>query len=57
LMFKSNKYREPNKAHYRSKYAILTESPAPGTTLDFISVDDLKLGYKFLDTPGVPNLT
>ena len=57
LMFKSNKYREPNKAHYRSKYAILTESPAPGTTLDFISVDDLRLGYKFLDTPGVPNLT
>ena len=57
LMFKSNKYREPNKVHYRSKYATLTEAPAPGTTLEMVSVDELKLGYKFLDTPGIPNLT
>lgn len=56
-MFKSNKYREPNKVHYRSKYALLTEAPAPGTTLDFVSIDDLRLGFKILDTPGIPNLT
>jgi ribosome biogenesis GTPase A len=57
LMFKSNKYREPNKVHYRSKYALLTEAAAPGTTLDMVSVDDLRLGFKILDTPGIPNLT
>lgn len=56
-MFKSNKYREPKKVHYRSKYALLTEAAAPGTTLDMVSVDDLRLGFKFLDTPGIPNLT
>jgi 30S ribosome assembly GTPase len=57
LMYKSNKYRDSNKVHYRSKYAVLTEAPAPGTTLDFVSVEDIRLGYKFLDTPGIPNLT
>lgn len=56
LIFKSNKYKDPNKIHYRSKYDILTESPAPGTTLEMISVDDVRLGYKMLDTPGIPNL-
>lgn len=56
LIYKSNKYKEPNKVHYRSKYATLTESPAPGTTLDFISVEEARLGYKILDTPGIPNM-
>ena len=56
LIYKANKYKEPNKTHYRSKYATLTESPAPGTTLDFIAVDDIKIGYKVMDTPGIPNL-
>jgi len=57
LIYKSSKYKEPNKVHYRSKYATLTEAPAPGTTLDMISVEEVRLGYKFLDTPGIPNLT
>ncbi len=57
LVFKSNKYKEPSKVHYRSKYATLTEAPAPGTTLDMVAVDDIRIGYKFLDTPGVPNVT
>lgn len=57
LIFKSNKYKEPHKAHYRSKYATLTESAAPGTTLDFVSVEEIRLGYKILDTPGIPNVT
>lgn len=56
MIFKANKYKEPNKVHYRSKYATLTESPAPGTTLDFVTVEDIRIGYKILDTPGIPNL-
>jgi 30S ribosome assembly GTPase len=56
LIFKSNKYKEPHKIHYKSKYTVLTESAAPGTTLEMISVDEVRLGYKILDTPGVPNL-
>lgn len=56
LIYKSNKYKEPNQVHYRSKYATLTESAAPGTTLDFISVEEARLGFKILDTPGIPNM-
>lgn len=55
MVFKANKHKEPNKAHYRSKYAVLTESAAPGTTVDFISVEEIRLGFKILDTPGIPN--
>lgn len=34
---------------------LLTVSPVPGTTMDFIQVDDLKVGLKVYDTPGIPN--
>jgi len=57
LIFKSNKYKDPNKIHYRSKYAVLTEAPAPGTTQDLVGIEEIKIGYKILDTPGIPNLT
>lgn len=56
LIYKSRRYKEPNKIHYRSKYNILTESAAPGTTLEMVNVEEVKLGFKFLDTPGIPNL-
>lgn len=57
MIYKGNKYKEPGKVHYREKYSILTESGMPGTTLDLVSVDEIKLGFKMLDTPGIPNLT
>ena len=57
LVYKSNKYKDPNKIHFRSKYATLTEAPAPGTTQEMVSVEEVKIGYKILDTPGIPNLT
>jgi hypothetical protein len=38
-LFKSNKYKDPSKIHYRQKYDILTESAAPGTTLDLVTVE------------------
>lgn len=38
LIYKSNKYKDQNKVHYKSKYNILTESAAPGTTLEMINV-------------------
>eukprot|EP00347_Sterkiella_histriomuscorum_P020009 403339447 len=56
MIYKSNKHKEPNKIHYKSKYSILTESAVPGTTLEMVNVEDVRLGFKFLDTPGVPNL-
>ena len=34
---------------------LLTASPLPGTTMDFIEVKDLKYGLKIYDTPGIPN--
>lgn len=39
MLFKDNKYKEPTKIHYRQKYDILTASAAPGTTLDFVTVE------------------
>jgi ribosome biogenesis GTPase A len=34
---------------------LLTVSPLPGTTMDFIKVDDVHMmGIKIYDTPGVP---
>lgn len=56
MIYKTNKYKSPNKIHYKSKYSILTESAIPGTTLEMVNVEDVRLGFKFLDTPGVPNL-
>ena len=34
---------------------MLTSSPLPGTTMDFIEVKDIKFGLNIYDTPGVPN--
>ena len=34
---------------------LLTASPVPGTTMDFIEVQDIKFGLKIFDTPGIPN--
>ena len=39
LIFKMNKYKDPAKIQYRQKYDVLTESPAPGTTLDLVTVE------------------
>lgn len=33
---------------------LLTVSPLPGTTMDFIQVEDLHVGFKVFDTPGIP---
>lgn len=34
---------------------LLTVSPLPGTTMDFVKIDDLHMGgVKVFDTPGVP---
>lgn len=33
---------------------LLTVSPLPGTTMDFIQVEDLHVGFKVYDTPGIP---
>jgi len=56
MLFKSNKYKDPSKIHYKEKFDILTESPAPGTTLDLVTVEQFKIGYRVIDTPGIPNM-
>ena len=56
LLYKSNKYKDVKKLHYRQKYDILTESAAPGTTLDLVTVEQLNLGFRVIDTPGIPNM-
>ena len=56
LLYKSNKYKDSKKIHYREKYNILTESPAPGTTLEMITVEQFSIGFRVIDTPGIPNM-
>lgn len=58
LLFKSTKYRNKNKKKkmYRQKYDVLTESAAPGTTLEMVTVEEFKLGFRVIDTPGIPNM-
>lgn len=56
LLFKSNKYRDFSKIHYKQKYDVLTESPAPGTTLDLVTVEAFNIGFRVIDTPGIPNM-
>jgi 30S ribosome assembly GTPase len=56
LLFKSNKYKDASKNHYREKYNVLTEAALPGTTLDLVTVEQFKIGYRVIDTPGIPNL-
>lgn len=41
---------------YRQKYDVLTESAAPGTTLEMITVEQFKIGFRVIDTPGIPNM-
>lgn len=56
MIYRANRYKDPHKIHYRSKYDILTESAMPGTTLELINVEEVRTGFKFIDTPGIPNL-
>lgn len=56
MLFKTNKYKDADKVHYREKYNVLTESALPGTTLDLVTVEQFKIGYRVIDTPGIPNL-
>ncbi len=42
MIYKLNKFKNPAKIHYRSKYDVLTESPLPGTTMDFINVESVR---------------
>ncbi len=49
---------EPFKLHSQEETPRieLTSSPFPGTTLRVLPIEDLHLGWKIYDTPGVPNL-
>ena len=40
LLYKSKKYKKDKEDKvYREKFNILTESPAPGTTLEMVTVE------------------
>lgn len=58
MLYKSHKYSNKNKKRmlYRQKFDVLTESPAPGTTLEMVTVEEFKIGFRVIDTPGIPNL-
>lgn len=56
LQKKTTRFNEPGKMLHKTK--LLTESPVPGTTLDFVKIDAVKkVGFKVFDTPGIPSTT
>lgn len=57
LLYKSKKYKKEKESLevYKEKFNILTESPAPGTTLEMVTVEQFKIGFRVIDTPGIPN--
>lgn len=57
LLYKQNKYKDAKKITRREKFNILTESAAPGTTLDLVTIEEFSIGFRVIDTPGIPNLT
>ena len=48
------------KSKYQTKkskeHAVLTESALPGTTQEMITVEQFRLGFRVIDTPGIPNM-
>mmetsp|Transcript_15942 Transcript_15942/g.24658 ORF Transcript_15942/g.24658 Transcript_15942/m.24658 type:complete len:199 (-) Transcript_15942:512-1108(-) len=59
LLFKQQRKRNKKnqkRAVHKEKYNILTTSSAPGTTLDLVTIEEFKLGFRVIDTPGIPNL-
>jgi ribosome biogenesis GTPase A len=46
------------QSHKKNKKAeVLTESHLSGTTQTMVTVEQFKIGFKVIDTPGVPNDT
>ena len=35
---------------------MLTESALPGTTQEMITVEQFNIGFRVIDTPGIPNM-
>lgn len=35
---------------------LLTESALPGTTQEMVTVEQFKIGFRVIDTPGIPNV-
>ena len=50
----------PRKATIKKRKAdpvILTESALPGTTQEMITVEQFNIGFRVIDTPGIPNMS
>mmetsp|Transcript_16489 Transcript_16489/g.27999 ORF Transcript_16489/g.27999 Transcript_16489/m.27999 type:complete len:185 (-) Transcript_16489:319-873(-) len=56
LLFKSKKNKSGKNVTFKEKFDVLTKSPAPGTTLDLVTVEEFNVGFRVIDTPGIPNL-
>ena len=39
----------------RGEHILLTEAALPGTTQEMITVEQLSLGFRVIDTPGIPS--
>ena len=40
-----------------SEPLLLTESALPGTTQEMITVEQFNIGFRVIDTPGIPNMS
>ena len=37
--------------------AVLTESALPGTTQEMLTIEQFNVGFRVIDTPGIPNMS
>jgi ribosome biogenesis GTPase A len=47
-----------NKKKYKKKDSfvqVVTQSALPGTTQEFLTIEQFRLGMRVIDTPGIPN--
>ena len=61
LQHQMNKHKEKNPLRHKLKKKrretlVLTESALPGTTQEMITVEQLRIGFRIIDTPGIPNM-
>jgi ribosome biogenesis GTPase A len=52
MLLKQTKY-ESKKT---KESPLLTESALPGTTQEMITVEQFNIGFRVIDTPGIPNM-
>ena len=58
MLYVQSKKKKISKktATKRSEMTPLTESALPGTTQEMLTIEEFSIGFRVIDTPGIPNI-